>query len=255
MRLRVLGCSGGIGGRHLRTTSFLVDSDILVDAGTGVGDLSLAELSLIDHVFITHSHLDHVTSIPFLVDTVGGMRARPINVYATRATVEIMKSHLFNWAIWPDFSEIPSPEAPFMRYQEIEVGRTITIAGREITPLPANHTVPAVGYHLDSGKSSLVFSGDTGPNNALWKAVNRIRNLRYLIVETAFSNKERQLADVSKHLCPETLADELAKLECSAEIYVTHLKPGEIELTMQEIEECAGAFRPRMLQNNQVFEF
>ena len=255
MRLRVLGCSGGIGGRHLRTTSFLVDSDILLDAGTGVGDLSLAELSLVDHVFITHSHLDHVTSIPFLVDTVGGMRARPINVYASRATVEIMKSHLFNWAIWPDFSEIPSPEAPFMRYQEIEVGRTITIAGREITPLPANHTVPAVGYHLDSGKSSLVFSGDTGPNNALWKAVNRIRNLKYLIVETAFSNKERQLADVSKHLCPETLADELAKLECSAEIYVTHLKPGEIELTMQEIEECAGAFRPRMLQNNQVFEF
>jgi ribonuclease BN (tRNA processing enzyme) len=255
MRLRVLGCSGGIGGRHLRTTSFLVDSDILLDAGTGVGDLSLAELSLVDHIFVTHSHLDHVTSIPFVVDTVGGMRARPIVVYATRATIEIMKSHLFNWAIWPDFSEIPSPEAPFMRYQEIEVGRTITIAGREITPLPANHTVPAVGYHLDSGKSSLVFTGDTGPNNNLWKAVNRIRNLRYLIVETAFSNKERQLAVVSKHLCPETLADELAKLERSAEIYVTHLKPGEIELTMQEIEECAGEFRPRMLQNNQVFEF
>jgi ribonuclease BN (tRNA processing enzyme) len=255
MRLRVLGCSGGIGGRHLRTTSFLVDSDILLDAGTGVGDLSLAELSLVDHIFITHSHLDHVTSIPFVVDTVGGMRARPINVYASRATIEIMRSHLFNWAIWPDFSEIPSPDAPFMRYNEIEVGHTITIAGREITPLPANHTVPAVGYHLDSGKSSLVFTGDTGPNNALWKAVNRIRNLKYLIVETAFSNKERQLAEVSKHLCPETLADELGKLERSADIYVTHLKPGEIELTMQEIEECAGEFRPRMLQNNQVFEF
>jgi ribonuclease BN (tRNA processing enzyme) len=255
MRLRVLGCSGGIGGRHLRTTSFLVDSDILLDAGTGVGDLSLAELSLVDHIFITHSHLDHVTSIPFVVDTVGGMRARPINVYASRATIEIMRSHLFNWAIWPDFAEIPSPDAPFMRYHEIEVGRTIALAGREITPLPANHTVPAVGYHLDSGKSSLVFTGDTGPNDALWKVVNRIRNLKYLIVETAFSNKERQLADVSKHLCPETLADELAKLERSADIYVTHLKPGEIELTMQEIEECAGEFRPRMLQNNQVFEF
>jgi ribonuclease BN (tRNA processing enzyme) len=255
MRLRVLGCSGGIGGRHLRTTSFLVDSDILLDAGTGVGDLSLAELSLVDHIFITHSHLDHVTSIPFVVDTVGGMRARPINVYASRATIEIMRSHLFNWAIWPDFAEIPSADAPFMRYHEIEVGRTIALAGREITPLPANHTVPAVGYHLDSGKSSLVFTGDTGPNDALWKVVNRIRNLKYLIVETAFSNKERQLADVSRHLCPETLADELAKLERSADIYVTHLKPGEIELTMQEIEECAGEFRPRMLQNNQVFEF
>ena len=44
MKLRVLGCSGGIGGRHLRTTSLLVDNDILIDAGTGVGDVSLAEL-------------------------------------------------------------------------------------------------------------------------------------------------------------------------------------------------------------------
>ena len=255
MRLRVLGCSGGIGGRHLRTTSFLVDSDILLDAGTGVGDLSLAELSLVDHIFVTHSHLDHVTSIPFVVDTVGGMRARPISVYATRATIEIMRSHLFNWAIWPDFSEIPSPEAPFMRYEEIVVGQVIEIGGRTIIPLPANHTVPAVGYHLDSGSGSLVFTGDTGPNDELWRRLNRIPDLRVLIVETAFSNKERQLAEVSKHLCPQTLAEELAKLESRPEVYITHLKPGEIELTMQEVEECAGELHPRMLQNNQVFEF
>ena len=255
MRLRVLGCSGGIGGRHLRTTSFLVDGDILIDAGTGVGDLTLAELSQIDHIFITHSHLDHIASIPFIVDTVGGMRSKPIAVYATRATIEIMKNHLFNWAIWPDFTEIPTPEAPFLRYQEIEVGTGISLAGREITPLPARHTVPAVGYHLDSGQASLVFTGDTGQNDALWKVVNRIRNLKILIIETAFSNKERQLAEISRHLCPATLAEELAKLERSAEIYITHLKPGEIELTMQEIEECAGQYRPRLLQNNQIFEF
>jgi ribonuclease BN (tRNA processing enzyme) len=255
VRLRVLGCSGGIGGRHLRTTSFLLDGDILIDAGTGVGDLTLAELSQIDHIFITHSHLDHVTSIPFLVDTVGGMRSRPLNVYATRATIEILKNHLFNWAIWPDFTEIPSPEAPFMRYLEIEVGAAVTLGGRTITPIPARHTVPAVGYHLDSGAASLVFTGDTGPNDALWRIVNRIANLKFLIIETAFSNKERQLAEISRHLCPATLAEELAKLERSPEIYITHLKPGEIEPTMLEIEECAGDFRPRMLQNNLVLEF
>ena len=254
MKIRVLGCSGGIGGRHLRTTSFLVDSDILLDAGTGVGDLSLAELSLIDHIFITHSHLDHVTSIPFIVDTVGGMRGKPITVYATRATIEILRNHLFNWAIWPDFTEIPTPEAPFMRYEEVEEGKTVILSGRELTPLPAVHTVPAVGYLLDSGQSSLVFTGDTGPNDALWKIVNKVRNLKILIIETAFSNKERQIAAASKHFCPETLAEELKKFERSAEIYITHLKPGEIELTMQEIEECAGSFRPRMLQNNQTFE-
>jgi ribonuclease BN (tRNA processing enzyme) len=255
MRLRVLGCSGGIGGRHLRTTSFLVDADILVDAGSGVGDLTLAELSQIDHIFITHSHLDHVTSIPFLVDTVGGMRSRPITIYATRATIEILRNHLFNWAIWPDFSEIPSPEAPFMRYEEIELGRPVVLGGRSVTAIPARHTVPAVGYHLDSGSASLVFTGDTGPNDALWQVVNRIANLRFLIIETAFSNKERQLADMSRHLCPATLGEELAKLERAAEIYITHLKPGEIEPTMLEIEECAGKFRPQMLQNNLVLEF
>jgi ribonuclease BN (tRNA processing enzyme) len=255
VRLRVLGCSGGIGGRHLRTTSFLIDGDVLIDAGTGVGDLTLAELSQIDHIFITHSHLDHVTSIPFLVDTVGGMRSRPLIIHATRATIEILRNHLFNWSIWPDFAEIPSPEAPFMRYEEIEVGRAVTLAGRRFTPIPALHTVPAVGYHLDSGASSLVFTGDTGPNDALWHVVNRIANLKFLIIETAFSNKERQLAEMSRHLCPTMLAEELAKLERNAEIYITHLKPGEIEPTMLEIEECAGKFRPRMLQNNLVLEF
>jgi len=255
VRLRVLGCSGGIGGRHLRTTSFLLDHDVLIDAGTGVGDLTLAELSQIDHIFVTHSHLDHVGSIPFMVDTVGGMRSRPLVVHATRATLEILRNHLFNWSIWPDFTEIPSPEAPFLRYEEIEVGAPVTLGGRRITAIPARHTVPAVGYHLDSGAASLVFTGDTGPNEALWQVVNGIANLRYLIIETAFSNKERALAEMSRHLCPEMLAEELAKLERDAEIYITHLKPGEIEPTMLEIEECAGRFRPRMLQNNLVLEF
>ena len=255
MRLRVLGCSGGIGGRHLRTTSFLVDHDVLIDAGSGVGDLSLAELAQIDHIFVTHSHLDHVTSIPFLVDTVGGMRSRPVTVYTSAPTIEILKNHLFNWAIWPDFTEIPTPEAPFLRYQQIELGRSVTVGERKFTPLPAVHTVPAVGYHLENPSGSLVFTGDTGPNDELWSIVNRIPDLKVLIVETAFSNKERQLAEVSKHLCPSMLADELAKLDLDPEVWITHLKPGEIELTMQEIEECAGRHRPRMLQNGQTFEF
>jgi ribonuclease BN (tRNA processing enzyme) len=254
MRLRVLGCSGGIGGRHLRTTSMLLDHDILIDAGTGVADLTLAELTPVDHVFLTHSHLDHVTSIPFMVDTVGQMRDKPLTVYAIPATIEILKNHIFNWSIWPDFTEIPSADEPFLRYRAIELGETLELGGRRITALPANHVVPAIGYRLDSGSSSLVFTGDTTTNDELWPIVNKIANLKYLIIECAFSNKERQLAVMSKHLCPSMLAEELAKLERSAEIYITHLKPGEIELSMEEIEEFAGHYRPRMLQNNQVFE-
>lgn len=254
MRLKILGCSGGIGG-NLRTTSMLLDHDILVDAGTGVGDLLVSELALIDHIFVTHSHMDHVGSIPFLVDTVGWMRAKPVVVHAIAETVAILKEHLFNWKLWPDFAQIPDATNPMLRYETIELGKTVDLNGRRITPLPANHTVPAVGYRVDSGRASLVFSGDTTTNDALWGEVNAIENLRYLIIETAFCNREADLAAASKHLCPSMLATELAKLRRPAEIYITHLKPGEIELTMREVEDCAGKWRPRMLQGSQVFEF
>lgn len=254
MRLRVLGCSGGIGG-NLHTTSFLLDHDILIDAGTGISELSLTELSMIDHIFITHSHLDHIACIPLLVDSVGFMRDRPITLYATEETLDILRQHIFNWKIWPDFSEIPSPQQPFMRYQAIELGEVVVLQGRRITALPANHVVPAVGYHLDSGAASLVFSGDTTCNDALWSVVNKIKNLRHMIIETAFSNSEKELAILSKHLCPSLLVEELAKFKGDAEVFITHLKPGEVELIMREIDLTGQRLHPKMLLNNQIFEF
>jgi len=252
MRIRVLGCSGGIGG-SLRTTALLVDEDILIDAGTGVGDLSLESLAKIDHVFVSHSHLDHVTSIPFLVDTVCTLRSGPIVVYGIRETLDILRAHLFNWQIWPDFTQIPDAVNPYLVYREIEVGQTLEFAGRRITAIPAEHTVPAVGYLLDSGRASLVFSGDTTVNDGLWKAVNEAPNLRYLIVETAFPNKERRIAMDSKHLCPDMLRQELEKMQVRPEVYITHLKPGEGDLTMQEVSEAAGRWQPRRLENGQEF--
>lgn len=254
MKLKILGCSGGIGG-NLRTTSILLDHDILIDAGTGVGKLLVSELALIDHVFVTHSHMDHVTSIPFLADTVGWMRDKPITVHALPQTIDILKTHLFNWKLWPDFAEIPNAEHPVLRYEPIVLGEAVELGDRKITPLPANHVVPAAGFQLDSGRASLVFTGDTTTNDSLWHKVNQIANLRYLIIETAFCNREKNLAVASKHLCPTMLAEELSKLGLPAEIYITHLKPGEVELTMREIEECAAKWKPRMLQNNQIFEF
>ncbi len=254
MKLRVLGCSGGIGG-NFRTTSFLLDHDVLIDAGTGLGELSLAEMSVIDHIFITHSHMDHIACLPLLVDSVGFMRDKPLLIHATAETLDILQKHIFNWEIWPDFAAIPNLHQPVMRYEEIKLGETVEVGGRKLTPLPANHVVPAVGFWIDSGKASLVFSGDTTTCDAFWQAVNRIPDLRYLIVETAFSDAEKELAVLSKHLCPSLLAEELTKLKLRPDIFITHLKPGEVELTMREISERVRGFAPRILQFGQEFDF
>lgn len=254
MQVRILGCSGGIGGT-LQTTSMLVDHDILIDAGTGVTDLTLSELEQIDHVFLTHAHLDHIASLPLIVDTVGPIRKRPLTVHCLPEVQKSLKDHIFNWKIWPDFGQIPSKQNPLLLWRAVELGQTVDMGGRKFTTLPANHVVPAVGYWLDSGESSFVFTGDTTTNDALWKVVNKIKDLRYLIIETAFPNTERDLAIQSKHLCPSLLADELSKLKLTVQVFITHLKPGAVTQTMAEIEEDASQFSPRMLANGQVFRF
>ena len=255
MKLRVLGCSGGIGGRHLRTTSFLVDHDILIDAGSGVADLSVGELAAIDHVFLTHAHLDHVLGLPLMIDAVADRRNQPLVVHALPEVIAALRQHVFNWSIWPDFSSLPNAEQPRLRFEPITPGATVCLGERRITALPVDHTVPAVGYCLDSGAASLVFSGDTGPCAAFWQAVNRVPNLRYLLIECAFSDQEMELAKVSRHLCPQLLAEGLRSLDQACDIFITHLKPGEIERTMLEIERSLGEFSPGMLQNNQLFTF
>jgi ribonuclease BN (tRNA processing enzyme) len=182
------------------------------------------------------------------------MRGSPIVVYGVKEVLDILRAHLFNWKIWPDFTQIPNADNPFMVYREIKVGETVELnGGRRFTALPANHTVPAVGYVIDNGRNALVFSGDTSTNDALWKVVNKTPNLKYLIIETAFSNKERDIAVASRHLCPQMLAEELEKMSAKPQVFITHLKPGEGALTMREVSEVCGRWRPRMLENNQEF--
>jgi len=254
MRLRVLGCSGGI-SQGLRTTSMLLDDDILIDAGTGVGDLSLEEMRRVDHVFLTHSHLDHVTSLPFLLDSVGGMRDSPVIVHALDETISILKEHVFNWKLWPDFSQLPTPEKPYVRFEPIGVGETVELDGRKITALPAHHTVPAVGYLLDSGQASLAFSGDTMDCQAFWDVLNGIGNLRYLLIETTFSDKENGVAHASRHYFPGLLARQLPKLKQAVEIYITHLSPGEQERIMGEVFAAVSGTSPKMLDHGHIFDF
>ena len=239
MRVRVLGCSGAI-AKGCRTTSFLLDDDVLIDAGTGVGDLSLEEMASVNHVLLTHSHLDHVASLPLMLDAIAALRlaasAPPLMVHALPGTITALQNHVFNDLIWPDFAAIPSVETPLMRFVPIAVGERLQVGGKRVEVLPAVHTVPAVGYAVDSPSGHWVFSGDTERNPAFWQRVNQI-NVAMLIIETAFSDREKALAQRSLHLSPSTLAAELDQIDPLRRfpIYITHTKPAETGMIMEEI--------------------
>ena len=236
MKVRVLGCSGAI-AKDCRTTSFLLDHDVLVDAGTGVGDLSLDEMAGIDHVLLTHSHLDHIAALPLMVDAIASRRSTPLQIHALQATIDALKTHIFNDVIWPDFSIIPTPAAPFVRFYPLELGQSLLLAGKLVEVLPAVHTVPAVGYAVSAGQGNWVFTGDTGENPALWARINQLE-VAMLVIETAFSNREGDLAQRSLHLSPDRLADELACIAPGKNypIYITHTKPAQTALIMAEIQ-------------------
>lgn len=250
MQVRVLGCSGAI-AKDCRTTSFLVDSDLLVDAGTGVGDLSLDEMAAIDDVVLTHSHLDHIAALPLMIDAVASRRSRPLRVHALRATIEALRAHVFNNVIWPDFASIPSREAPFVSFHDLVIGQQLelgTARRKHIEVLPAVHTVPACGFAVRcaEGGGHWVFSGDTERNAPFWSRVNQL-DVSMLVIETAFSNREQALAQRSLHLSPTTLADELAQIAPgrSYPIYITHTKPAETEEIMSQIGGLADGSRTR----------
>lgn len=255
MRVTVLGCSGGIGGsRH--TTCLRLDNDVLVDAGTGAMEMDLDELVHIDRVFLTHTHLDHIAALPLMVDTVGSMRSSPVQVHASCAALANLQAHIFNWRIWPDFHRIPTVESPFMVYHEMEEGERCDLGGgRYIRALPVNHTVPAVAYHVGDADGSLVFSGDTFCCAEFWRAVNAIPDLQVLIVETAFSEREKDIAVASKHLCPSLLRDELALYTGDAPVYITHLKPREEDLIMEEVHRLVTGREVHRLRNGQIFQW
>lgn len=235
MRIRVLGCSGAI-AKDCRTTSFLVGERLLIDAGTGVGDLPLQDMARIDDVVLTHAHLDHIAALPLMIDACGTQRNRPLRVHALPQTIDALKAHIFNGLIWPDFTALPTPQNPFLEFIPLQTGQSIGFDGFRIDVLPAVHTVPAVGFAVTRAGHSWVFSGDTGRNPAFWAAVNQM-DVRHLVIETAFSEREKELAKVSQHLSPQTLAEELDCIDRNKRfpIYITHTKPSETSLIMQQI--------------------
>jgi cAMP phosphodiesterase len=240
MRIKVLGCSGGI-GPGLRTTGLLVDDEILIDAGTGVGDLSLAQMARISDVLLTHSHLDHVCGLAFMADNLFGLIERPLHVHASAETVAALRDHLFNWKLWPDFTKLPDAEHPLMCFHVLPPAQAKTLGTLKVTPFEVLHTVPAVGYLIDSGEGVFAFSGDTYADNRLWDFLNAQPRLDRLMIEIAFPDEDAELGQIAKHFTPGLLGRELAKLHHRPKLFLTHHKPGtERAIEQQCLSALAG---------------
>jgi len=252
MRIRILGCSGGIGAGS-RTSAMLIDNDVLLDAGTGVGDLALEDLFAIRHVFLTHAHLDHIAGLPMLIDSIFAEDVDvPVTVYGRQETLDAIRTHLFNWVIWPDFAELPSAENPMLRYSVCNPGDTVTIGHRNFRAVEVEHSVPSIGYTVQNSGGVFAVSGDTKSNRTLWPVLNACDDLKALVIEVSFPNELADLAETAGHYCPDTLCRDLALLNHDPEIWLTGMKPGEEKRILSQVIATSPNKNIRMLSRGTV---
>lgn len=231
----------------------LVDDDVLIDAGTGIGDLELGDLDSIRHVFLTHAHLDHIAGLPMLADRVFDENfEEPLTVYARKETLRAVRDHLFNGIIWPDFTKLPSAENPMLRYQVCLPGDTVTIRHRNFFAVDVMHTVPTLGYTVQNSGGAFAVSGDTRTNETLWPVLNACDHLKLLVIEVSFPDEMEQLATEAGHYCPRTLTRDLERLRHSPEIWLTGMKPGEEERIFEQVISAAPDRNIHMLSRGTV---
>ena len=211
MDLRVIGCHGGETPKH-RTSAFVVNDRIAIDAGSLTSGLELDAQCALEAVLVSHAHLDHVRDLATIADNRLQNDAEPLVIAGTRQTIAILKKHFFNDLLWPDFSKLPGVRRPAIRYLELKPEKPITLAGYEVNAIPVSHTIETCGFTLRGADGVLAYSGDTGPTDRLWEVLGETEQLKALLMEVSFPNAEARLARVSGHHTPETLAKDMAKL-------------------------------------------
>jgi len=257
MEIRVLGCHGSqLPGCGL--TGFLIDAKTLLDAGAVTSALTLEEQVRIDHILITHSHLDHIRELSSLADNLCYFkRDYPLTVVGTPRVIETLRRHIFNGVIWPDFSVIPSAEKPVLRFMTVRPGEKATLGHLSITAIPVHHTVETVAYvvnaETDGRATAAVFIGDTGPTEEIWRVAGRDEDIRAIFVETSLPGEMGALAKLTGHLTPDGLASELKKLSPfdHPQIYVYHMKIQYLHEIRREIA-LLGNDNIHMLKDGQV---
>lgn len=241
-------------------TSFLIDGSVAVDAGAITRALTIDEQRRIRHVLISHTHMDHTTSLPFLIENIFGTHPEPVSIYCAKRVMGAVRRHLFNNDTWPDFTRIPDHVEPSVRFAEIVSEEPFTIPGLpggdlEITAYPVNHIVPTTAFLLRQGSSSVIFTADTGPTEQIWQVANETPDLKAVITECSFPNRLQAVADISLHLTPATLAVELGKLTTDARVLIYHFKPPYIEELRAELAATPLPVAVEELEQDRTYTF
>ena len=252
MKLRVLGAFGSEGVSQ-RPSAFLVNDHVLIDAGTVAGALTVPEQMAIEHAVVSHTHLDHIVGLTFLTDTLASCgEDRAVMVTGIAPVVDALREHVFNNIVWPNFATIPSREAPVVRYRTLVEDTEQRVGKLWVTPISVSHSVPTSGFVVHDGSRGFVYSGDTGPTDALWKAVRSLGGLHAVVLECAFPNRMADLAERSKHLTPALIQRELDKVPPDLPIWIFHIKPPFYEETAEELSRLDG-HRITVLEQDKIY--
>jgi cAMP phosphodiesterase len=219
-----------------RLTCFLIDDSVAVDAGSIAIALTPDQRARIRDIIVTHPHMDHIASLPIFIDDLYPTLEEPVRIYGTQEVIDLLERDVFNWNVYPRFSELRNDYGPVMEYVPIPIEQEFQVAHLTAIAVPVNHIVPTVGLIVSDHQATVAFSSDTAETEDFWKLVNRTPKLNALLIEASFPNSMSKLAEVSRHFTPASLNHELAKLNHNGiDILTVHIKPAYREQVISEL--------------------
>ena len=236
MQVKIIGGHGGV-TRNYQATSYLIDESILIDAGSVASGLDIQDQLKIEHILISHSHLDHIKDLAFICDNCFGLKKNPFNVWTHKTVHKAIKEHLFNDLIWPDFSVLPTKDKPTISFNDIPAEKELVLGEYKVMPVHVTHPGDAMGFIVEKGDVAILFTQDTKATDRIWQVAKKYKNLKAIFCEVSFPNHLQNVADLSDHHTPNTMKQELKKMPEKIPVYLGHLKPNYQEQLIQEITD------------------
>lgn len=245
----------GVATLEQRLTCFLIDDCVALDAGSIAIALTNEQRAKVRDIIVTHPHLDHIASLPIFIDDLYPTLKEPMRVHATPEVISLLERDVFNWNVYPRFSDLKNDYGPVMEYVPIPVGSLFKVAHLDVVAVPVNHIVPTVGLVVSDGKKSVAFSSDTAETDEFWKILNAMKDLDALLIEASFPDRMAKLAEVSRHFTPASLNEELKKLTHNGmDIMAVHLKPTYRDEIIEQLK-ALNIPKLRVMEPGKVYEW